>query len=75
VALLVLGLVCWFGRHDGNSRATRGLVGAMFVYNAGVSLVLAHGGVTLGLTGVALWPTALLHTIMGIWCLVVSRRP
>jgi hypothetical protein len=42
---------------------------------AGMALVLAHGGMRLGLTGIALWPTALLHTVMGGWCLVVWRRP
>lgn len=74
-ALAALGLTCWLGRHDGESRAARRLVGAMLVYNAGVAVVLAHGGLTLGLTGIALWPTALLHTVMGGWCFVVSRRP
>jgi hypothetical protein len=75
VALVALGLACWLGRRDAESRATRGLVGAMFFYNAGVALVLAHGGTALGLTGIALWPTAALHAMMSGWCVAVWRRP
>ena len=75
VALAALGLACWLGRHDGGSRAARGLVGAMLLYNVCVALVLVHGATRLAPVGVGLWPTALLHTAMGGWYLAVSRRP
>jgi hypothetical protein len=61
VALLALGVACWLARHDGQSRAARGLAGAMVLYNAGVAIILAYGGVVLGLSGIGLWPTVLLH--------------
>ena len=42
VALVALALTCWLARHDGQSRAVRGLVGAMSVYHPGVAIVLAY---------------------------------
>ncbi len=41
VALLALGVACWLARHDGQSRAARGLAGAMVLYNSGIALVLS----------------------------------
>ena len=40
VALVALALTCWLTRHDGQSRAARGLVAAMALYHTGVALVL-----------------------------------
>lgn len=50
IALLALGVACWSARKDGHSRATRGLVGAMLVYNAGVIAVLGYAGIGLALS-------------------------
>ncbi len=73
VALVALALTCWLARHDGQSRATRGLVGAMAVYNTGVAIVLAYASIGLALSGLGLWPTVLLHTAMTVWCLKTSQ--
>jgi hypothetical protein len=70
VALLALGVACWLARHDTQSRAARGLVGAMVLYNAGVLAVLVYGGIGLGLSSVGLWAAALLHAAMTVWCVV-----
>lgn len=76
VALLALAVASWFARLDGGSRAARGLVGALVLYNAGVAAVLAHAGVVLALSGIGLWPTVVLHAAMAVWCLVrLSDRP
>ena len=40
-ALLALGVACWLARGDTKSRAARGLVAAMVIYNLGVALILA----------------------------------
>lgn len=68
VALLALGVACWLARDDTHSRAARGLVAAMFLYNVAVAALLTLAGVGLGLRGIALWPAVLLHAAMAVWC-------
>jgi len=68
VALLALGLTCWLARDDTTSRATRGIVGAMLLYNVGVAALLVLANFGYGLHGFALWPAVVLHAGMAIWC-------
>jgi hypothetical protein len=70
-ALLALGVACWLARGDAGSRAARGLVAAMVVYNLGAVVLFAFAGLGLGLHGVALWPAVGLHAGMTVWCLRV----
>jgi hypothetical protein len=74
VALVALGVACWLARRDGRTGATRGLVGAMALYNAGVFTVLVYAGVGLGLPGAGLWPTVLVHAAMTVWCVTSLLR-
>jgi len=71
-ALLALGIACWLGRDDAQSRAARGLVAAMVVYNLGAVVLFTFAGVGLGLRGVLLWPAVVLHTMMAVWCVRAS---
>src|SRR5947207_4782949 len=48
-ALLALGVACWLARDDTQSRATRGLVVAMLMYNIAATAVLALAGIGLWL--------------------------
>ncbi len=72
-ALLALGVACWLARDDTQSRATRGLVVAMLMYNLVATAVLAFAGIGLQLHGVLLWPAVVLHAVMGAWCVACLR--
>ena len=72
--LLALGVACWLARGDTQSRAARGLVAAILLYNAAVVAVLAFAGIGFGLHGVALWPAVVLHAVMTVWCVASLRR-
>ena len=70
-ALLALGVACWLARGDTQSRAARGLVAAMVLYNFAATALLAFAGIGLGLVGILLWPAVGLHAVMTVWCVRV----
>jgi hypothetical protein len=75
-ALLALGVACWLARGDTKSRAARGLVAAMVIYNLGVAFILGTAGIRSSPVGFVLWPAAvLLHAAMAIWCIMSLRHP
>ena len=74
VAPLALGVACWLARDDTQSRAARGLVSAMVLYNLGAVIILASAGIGLGFIGIALWPAVILHAAMAVWCVTSLRR-
>jgi hypothetical protein len=73
-ALLAMGVACWLGRSDTSSRAQRGLIGGVFVYDAAAAMLLAYAGLYLGLAGIALWPAVVLHVVLAAWCVVCLWR-
>jgi hypothetical protein len=73
-ALLALGVACWLAHDDTRSRAARGLVAAMLLYNIAVAALLAFAGLGFGLHGVALWPAVVLHAALAVWCIACLRR-
>ncbi len=75
-ALFSLGVACWFARDDLQSQAAKGLVTAMLLYNVGAVGVFLYAGMGLGLTGNGLWPAAVLHAVLALWCIICLRsRP
>jgi len=74
VALLSLAAACWSARHEQRSAASTGLVGAMFIYNAGF-VALAMAG-ALGAVGPPQWAAVAVHGTLAIWCawVVGARR-
>ena len=73
-ALLALGVACWLARGDAESRAARGLIAAMVVYNLGAVGLFLFAGIGLRLHGIALWPAAVLYAAMAVWCVACLRR-
>jgi hypothetical protein len=74
MALLTLGVACGLARGDTQSRAARGLIVAMLIYDFGVAALLAFAAVGMELHGVALWPAVALHGMMSVWCVACLRR-
>jgi hypothetical protein len=70
VAVLTLGVACWFARGEMQSRGARGLVAAMVIYNLGVTLILGTAGIMFHPVAIALWPAVALHAAMTVWCVV-----
>ena len=72
-ALLSLGGACWLARDDGPSRARRGLVTGMLLYNCAGGAVLTHAAAGVRLAGVLMWPAVALHAALAVWCFVCLR--
>jgi Kef-type K+ transport system membrane component KefB len=74
--LFALGVACWLARGDTQSRAARGLISAMVLYDVATVAVLAFAGIGFGLHGVGLWPAVVLHAAMTVWCIRhLLRKP
>ena len=76
-AVLALGVACWLARGDAASRAAKGLVAAMLLYNLAVVALLVIAWTSQGLFGIGLWPIVLVHAAMAIWCVasLQARAP
>jgi hypothetical protein len=72
--LLTLGVACWLARGDTQSRAARGLIAAMLLYDVIVAALLTFAALGMELRGVALWPAVVLHGLMSVWCVACLRR-
>jgi hypothetical protein len=72
-ALFALGIACWLGQYDARSRAARGLISAMVLYNLGAFVILGTAGFWSQAVGVALWPATVLHAAMAAWCIAYLR--
>src|SRR6185436_2217673 len=69
-ALLALGVACWFASFDPQSRAARGMISAMVLYNLGAAIILGAAGIRSEETGIGLWPAVILHVTMAVWCVM-----
>jgi len=69
LALVSLGLACWFGSRDQHSRACLGIIAAMLVYNLGVVVLLVSWRYGAGMTGIGLLPVSALHAALAVWCI------
>jgi hypothetical protein len=67
-ALFALGVACWLAQYDAQSRAAKGLVSAMVLYNLGAVIILGAAGIRSQPVGIGLWLAVILHAVMTIWC-------
>ena len=63
VGLLALGIACLPSKATGSHR---GAVLGLFVFNAGVAILLAWVGVVTAVHGFLLWPGAILHAAIAV---------
>lgn len=74
VALITLGIACWLARNDSQSRAATGLIVALLFYDAAVVVILLTARLVMQLSGIGLWPAAMVHSGLGIWSLFCLRK-
>jgi hypothetical protein len=72
-ALLSLGVACWFGSRDTQSRAAIGIVAAMLLYNLAAVALLVSLRYYAGMTGMGLLPASALHAVLAVWCIACLR--
>jgi hypothetical protein len=70
---LSLAIACWLARHDGQSRAGRGVIAGMLIYNIAIVVVLAQARAGLGVTAIGFWPAVGLHTAFAVWCVACLK--
>lgn len=73
-ALIAVGIACWLAHDDEGSRAARGVVVAMTVYNVAAAAVLASAGMTAGANGRLVWIAVIVHVAMTVWCVAYLLR-
>jgi len=65
-ALLGLSVASWFASSDG-SRARRGLLAGLLIYNVAAVVLLAFAGAVLKMAGLLLWPAVFCHVALTLW--------
>jgi len=73
-ALVSLGLACWLGSRDAESRAAAGVVVGMVFYNLAAVALFVSARTCSGLTGIGLLPASAVHAAMAVWCLAGLRK-
>jgi hypothetical protein len=73
-AIFAIGLACWLAREDSASMAARGLVTATAFYDFVFVAILLASRFVGGLSGIALWPTVVLHLGLAVSCLFCLRQ-
>jgi hypothetical protein len=71
--LLALGAANGLASRRERSRTARGIAGFMTLYNLAWAVALAAVGIARPPGGVLLWPAAVLHAAMTVWCALALR--
>jgi len=72
IALLSLGIACWPGRAATGSLPPA--LWAMLTYNSLATLLFLWLGIGGQFAGPLLWPAALLHAGLTVWCIMCLRQ-
>jgi len=72
-ALLALGVAGAVARDDARSPAQRGLLVGCLTYTVLAVVLFVYAGLGVLLVRPALWPAAVLHTLLTLWCLLCLR--
>lgn len=72
--LVALGVACWLAREETQSRAAKGLVTAMLLYNVSAVAILTFAGIGSGIGRTLLRPGLVLHSVMTAWCIICLRQ-
>ena len=73
IALLTMGLFCWLARNNQQSPAATGPVVAMLFYNVAAVTLFTYARLSLGLSGIGLWPGVAAHAALALWCIACLR--
>jgi hypothetical protein len=73
-SLLSLAMICWWVVDEQGSRATSGVVGSMVIYDIAAVALLLYARRTLKLSGVALGPVVIVHTVLAAWSVLGTQR-
>jgi hypothetical protein len=72
IGLLSLGVAGWEAQEPDRRLAPRA---GLCIYNVGAAIVFVMLGTTGGMSGILLWPTAVLHSLIGVMLLWVILAP
>ncbi|MGB0133765.1 hypothetical protein [Dokdonella sp.] len=74
LALIAMGLVCWFEKTTTRGGSPDSLLTGLLVYNIGVPVLLVHGYLAHGIEGVASWPAVAFHLVLAAWLAACLRH-
>jgi hypothetical protein len=72
-AVLAMAFAAAAAARDPGGPAARVMGWTMLLYNLAALAILLHAGLGLGLSGVLLWPSVLLHAGLSAWLLLRLR--
>ncbi len=67
-AVLGIGLASWLMRNVTSQASQRSLITAITVYTIVAAVLLVYAGVSANMVGIMLWPGAIFHTALAVWC-------
>lgn len=73
-AVLGISAASWLARDDAGSRAQRGMLAGLLIYNVVAIVLLVFAGAVLSMVGLLLWPAVLYHVALTAWSVDCLRR-